>query len=202
MHPVKKTPHMVSGIGAPLADSTPSSVQLTELSNGKAIGHSLDRGQYKELLDSKVFEEPRLGYRVFDDGEFAVYLSKIATGYQRGISTERIQVRYDPVLASLHAGNVRNVYYDRIGREGDAGFLKMIYNPEQVEVSQGIKEMLNGNVLSFSPSHEILFRPSVQHSEGYVADVIHKGQSIIARVKADGMIAPLIDERLCKNLIG
>ncbi len=200
IHPTKKTPHMITAIGSPMSDSTPSSVRMVELVKGKSVEHSLDRGQYKDLLDSKVFEEPKLGYRVLDKGEHAVYLTKIASGYQRGISTDRVAVKYDPMLASLHTANVRNVYYERIGEE--AGFLKMIYEPDQMKVEEGIQAMLKGDRLAFSPSHEILFRPSVEHSGGYLADVLHRGQSIIARVDMKGVVVPLIDGAIVNKLIG
>lgn len=129
--------------------------------------------------DMNKFSIPTLGYRTAAEGRVMFYASPIVRAYKKGVCLDA--VRTDIAFHSrelMSAGAISSSYYSRPSTRA-----KMLLDPQYMSLSDGLRAMNDGDILSFALSPNLAIVPS--DGENYL---VHCKNQIIGEVTPDGTV--------------
>ena len=105
--------------------------------------------------DMSVFFAPSLGWRHAANGRYLAYFSRNNRSYARGVTLSNLNVSLSATtLYLVNNQNISQSYYERSSVR-----TLLIMQPEFTPLTQGIKDMRDGKIVSFAASHNIAVIP-------------------------------------------
>lgn len=105
----------------------------------------------------EVFAVPELGWRMAAKGKYLARFERNNRSYHRGVAfSNLIRSHHDMTLWAADEGIISLEHYTR-----HANTVKLVMEPEYMPLSEGIKEMAQGKLLSFAVSANLAVVPDL-----------------------------------------
>jgi hypothetical protein len=107
------------------------------------------------FTDISLFSVPQLGWRSTDSGRYLAYYARNNTSYHRGLSSRNIIIAESPLTKWLRM----YANYSNTPQEIDKAYISLL--PEFLPVTEGVRRMREGEIVSFAASPTIAVVPDI-----------------------------------------
>ena len=106
------------------------------------------------------FKVPDLGWRQAAEGRVLVHMSRVARIYKKGVTVDGLELHWASHTRDLmDTGNISTEYYNRPNVKAH-----MLLKPKFLTMQEGVRRMLDGNILAFAASPNIAVVPASDNS--------------------------------------
>lgn len=140
-----KTPAIVRSAGRSYVD--------VALCKGTAEAPSIEDSRVSNefFTDMAQFDIPNMGWRAAGRGRFLAYIERNPHGYRRGTTRDGLDIGTSPITSALmDSGTLDIQNYTR-----EAAVARMVLLPQFTPFTQGIKDIIEGRIISFAVSHHM-----------------------------------------------
>lgn len=138
--------------------------------------------------DMDKFKVPDLGWRTAADGRVLAHFSRNPRTYKKGVCVDALQCTFAPhTFELMHTGNISRDYYSR-----PAVKAHMVMSPTFIPLSEGLRRMNEGEIMSFAVSSNLAICPSADDDRYHVVS----GTDVVGYITPEGRAVLQINQTL------